>query len=132
MLIAMGLMSGTSMDGIDAAMLRTDGENRVEFGPTAFFPYPAAFRHEIEAGLETAKSIVRREDRPGDLAPLERAITERHSEAVRALIDSAPATWRDVELVGFHGQTVLHRPQQALTVQLGDGALLANATAAFP
>lgn len=128
MLTAIGLMSGTSMDGIDAAMLRTDGENRVEFGPAAFFPYPALFRREIELGLEAAKSIVRREDRPGNLASLERAITERHAEAVRSLIDSAPATWRDIQLVGFHGQTVLHRPQQALTVQLGDGALLANAT----
>ncbi len=128
MLTAIGLMSGTSMDGIDAAMLRTDGENRVEFGPTAFFPYPAAFRHEIESGLETAKSLVRRDDRPGGLASLERAITERHAEAVRALVDSAPPTWRDIQLVGFHGQTVLHRPRQALTVQLGDGELLANAT----
>ena len=49
---ALGLMSGTSMDGIDAALLRTDGENLVELGPTAFFSYPAAFRREIEDGLD--------------------------------------------------------------------------------
>ena len=61
----------------------TDGENLVELGPTAFFPYQAAFRREIEDGLETAKAIVRREDRPGELAALESAITERHAEAVK-------------------------------------------------
>ena len=77
---ALGLMSGTSMDGIDAAMIRTDGENHVEFGPAAFFPYPAAFRREIEDGLEAAKAIVRREERPGGLAALEREITERHAD----------------------------------------------------
>ena len=128
MLTAIGLMSGTSMDGIDAAMLRTDGEGKVEFGPAAFYPYASAFRRDVERGLETAKAIVRREDRPGNLAALERAITERHAEAVRSLIRSAPPEWKDVELVGFHGQTVLHRPQDALTVQLGDGQLLADAT----
>ena len=123
---AIGLMSGTSMDGIDAAMLRTDGENHVEFGPAAFFPYPAAFRREIEDGLEAAKAIVRREDRPGGLAALERAITERHAVAVKALLETAPAEWRKPDIIGFHGQTVLHRPQAGVTVQLGDGAALAS------
>lgn len=126
MLTAVGLMSGTSMDGIDAAMLRTDGRNMVEFGPTAFFPYPSSFRREIEAGLEAAKAIVDRSDRPDDLAALEHAITERHAEAVRSLLAAAPPEWRRPDVVGFHGQTVLHRPQAGVTVQLGDGTLLAR------
>jgi len=125
---ALGLMSGTSMDGIDAALIRTDGENYVELGPTAFFPYPAAFRRQIEDGLEDAKAIVKREDRPGGLAVLERAITERHADAVKALVDMAPDDWSKPDIVGFHGQTVLHRPQTAVAVQLGDGAQLAQAT----
>lgn len=128
MLTAIGLMSGTSMDGIDAAMLRTDGENHVEFGPTAFFPYPAAFRRHIDEGLETAKAIVKREERPGDLAALERALTERHADAVSLLLDQAPQQWRRPDVIGFHGQTVLHRPQAGVTVQLGDGKMLAERT----
>jgi anhydro-N-acetylmuramic acid kinase len=128
LLRAIGLMSGTSMDGIDAAMLRTDGENHVEFGPTAFLAYPAPFRRAIEAGLETAKAIIRREDRPGDLAQLEQAITERHVEAAKSLLERAPVAWRSPAVIGFHGQTVLHRPQAGITVQLGDGSLLARAT----
>ena len=128
---ALGLMSGTSMDGIDAALIRSDGENHVEFGPAAFFPYPSAFRHEIEEGLEAAKAIVSREERPGGLAALESAITERHAEVVKALIEMAPEDWRKPDIVGFHGQTVLHRPQKGVAVQLGDGAKLARATG-FP
>jgi anhydro-N-acetylmuramic acid kinase len=128
MLTAIGLMSGTSMDGIDAAMLRTDGEDRLEFGPTAFLPYSAAVRRRIEDGLETAKAIVRRDERPGDLGALEKELSERHVEAVRALVEQVPESWRAVDVIGFHGQTVLHRPQVGLTVQIGDGSLLAKQT----
>lgn len=128
LLTAIGLMSGTSMDGIDLAMLRTDGEQAIEFGPTLFVPYEAAFRHRIEAGLETAKRIVKREDRPGELADLERDITDRHAQAIELILQDCPPDWGKVDLVGFHGQTVLHRPQLGVTVQLGDGPLLAQRT----
>lgn len=125
---AVGLMSGTSMDGIDLAMLRTDGENRIAFGPRHEVGYDAAFRRRIEASLETAKAIVKRDERPGDLAALEREITLRHAQAVKELLGKAGADWSKPDLIGFHGQTVLHRPQIGLTVQIGDGALLARET----
>jgi anhydro-N-acetylmuramic acid kinase len=125
---AIGLMSGTSMDGIDAAIVTTDGEGLVETGPTGFFAYPAAFRRRIEDGLEAAKTIVGRGERPGDLAALERDITLRHAEAVLALLAKLPGEKGPPEIIGFHGQTVLHRPQLGLTVQLGDGPLLARET----
>ncbi|KQU75349.1 anhydro-N-acetylmuramic acid kinase [Aminobacter sp. DSM 101952] len=131
LLTAIGLMSGTSMDGIDLAILRSDGANVLEFGPSMAVAYDAAFRRRIEASLETAKAIVRREDRPGDLRDLEREITMRHAAAVKDFIRSLPAKWQEPDLIGFHGQTVLHRPHLGLTVQLGDGALLAR-EAGFP
>lgn len=127
-LTAIGLMSGTSMDGIDLAILRTDGVNEITLGPSMAVAYDAAFRRRIEASLETAKSIVRREDRPGDLADLERDITLRHAAAVSDFLRSLPTEWQRPDLIGFHGQTVLHRPQLGVTVQLGDGALLARQT----
>lgn len=127
-LCAIGLMSGTSMDGIDLAMLRTDGENFVERGPAFFVPYEAAFRRRIEAGLEQAKRIERREQRSGDLAALEEEITRRHAAAVKAFLARAADGWGTPDIVGFHGQTVLHRPHLGLTVQLGDGALLSRLT----
>lgn len=121
-----GLMSGTSMDGIDIAMLRTDGVDKIETGPSLFVPYEAAFRRRIETSLETAKAIVKRDDRPGDLAELEREITLRHARAVETFLASQAGAWGRPDVIGFHGQTVLHRPQVGVTVQLGDGALLAR------
>lgn len=124
---AIGLMSGTSMDGIDLALVMSDGENRVERRSSMFVPYEAAFRRRLEKSFETAKGIERRDDRPGDLAEIEREISERHAEAVNRFLAQADSGSRP-ELIGFHGQTVLHRPEKGLTVQLGDGALLARLT----
>lgn len=123
---ALGLMSGTSMDGIDLAVIRTDGEGAVRRGPAGFEPYGAGFRRRMEAALETAKAIRGRDERPGDLAELEKDITLAHADAVGRFL-SAHADIRP-EVIGFHGQTVLHRPHEALTVQLGDGPLLARKT----
>jgi anhydro-N-acetylmuramic acid kinase len=119
-------MSGTSMDGIDIAIVKTDGVAKIETGPSLFVPYEAAFRRHIETSLETAKAIVKREDRPGDLAGLEYEITLRHARAVETFLATPAGAWGKPEVIGFHGQTVLHRPQAGITVQLGDGALLAR------
>jgi anhydro-N-acetylmuramic acid kinase len=121
-------MSGTSMDGIDVAALKSDGETISEIGPGIFVAYASAFRRKLEGALEVAKSVRRREERPGNLAEIEREITEHHAAAVEAFLASAPAGWEKPEVIGFHGQTVLHRPQIGLTVQLGDGPMLASRT----
>ena len=128
LMTAIGLMSGTSMDGIDLAVLRTDGRDTIQLGPSASIAYDAAFRHRIEASLENAKLIVARDDRPGDLSKLEGEITLRHAAAVDHFRRSLPNAWQNPDLIGFHGQTVLHRPQAGVTVQLGDGRLLARKT----
>ncbi|MEK1949607.1 MAG: anhydro-N-acetylmuramic acid kinase [Ensifer adhaerens] len=125
---AIGLMSGTSMDGIDVALLRTDGDAIVERGPSAGYAYEARFRDRLKQGLEDAKSIASREQRPGILADLERELTLRHVEAVQAFLRQNNILRENVDVIGFHGQTVLHRPDDALTVQIGDGALLARET----
>lgn len=128
MLTAIGLMSGTSLDGIDVALLRTDGEDVVERGPSMGRSYDAAFRRRLQGALETAKAIGERGERPGDLAEIERELTLRHAEAVRAFLAENNLKSADIDIVGFHGQTVLHRPNLGLTVQLGDGDLLARET----
>jgi anhydro-N-acetylmuramic acid kinase len=125
---AIGLMSGTSMDGIDVAALRTDGETVEATGPSLFVPYEAAFRGRLEQALDTARAIERREDRPGDLSKLETELTLRHARAVRDFLAVADEEWRSPGVIGFHGQTVLHQPHLGVTVQLGDGALLARET----
>jgi anhydro-N-acetylmuramic acid kinase len=123
---AIGLMSGTSMDGIDVALVRTDGRDRVERGPALGIAYDPKFRDRLKQALEDAKSVTHREERPGSLAAVEKDLTLRHAEAVRNFLSKNNLQSADVDVIGFHGQTVLHRPDEALTVQLGDGALLAR------
>ncbi|PST21739.1 anhydro-N-acetylmuramic acid kinase [Mesorhizobium plurifarium] len=125
-LTAIGLMSGTSMDGIDIAVLRTDGDAIVDRGPSAGYAYDPRFRERLKQGLDDARSIVNRNERPGALADLERELTLRHAVSVRAFLQENNILQESVDVIGFHGQTVLHRPDQALTVQLGDGDLLAR------
>lgn len=122
---AIGLMSGTSMDGIDLALLDTDGHAIIARGASQFTPYDAGFRKRLEAGLADARQIARREERPGDLVSLETDLTNRHASAVEAFLAREGLAAGDIDVIGFHGQTVLHRPHQGLTVQLGDGPGLA-------
>ncbi|MEZ5872241.1 MAG: anhydro-N-acetylmuramic acid kinase [Nitratireductor sp.] len=126
--LALGLMSGTSMDGIDVALLRTNGKSHLERLAGASFPYDPAFRKELSAALVDATAIERREDRPGRLAEIERELTIRHAAVVNSFLFEHRMVPADIDVIGFHGQTVLHRPEAGLTVQLGDGKLLARQT----
>lgn len=124
-LTAIGLMSGTSMDGVDVAGLVTDGETIEVFGPTGERPYTPPEREVLRAALAAARGLTDRSERPGVLAEAERIVTAAHAEAVEALLAAEGMTAADVDVVGFHGQTVLHRPERRLTVQIGDGPALA-------
>ncbi len=128
---AIGLMSGTSMDGIDIAALETDGDASVRRLASTSAPYDAAFRSLLREGLAAAAALVDRGDRPGPLAALERDLTERHAAAAEAFLDQCNWPRHSIDVIGFHGQTVLHRPDAGLTVQLGDGPLL-SALLAIP
>ncbi len=125
---AIGLMSGTSMDGIDIAVVETDGDAIVRRGPGASYSYEAAFRRRIADALPIAGQMTARAPLPDDLRQLETAITERHGQAVERFLRDTGIERTDVDLLGFHGQTVMHRPDFGFTVQLGDGAALARQT----
>lgn len=120
---ALGLMSGTSMDGIDAAIVTTDGTRIQCTGPWATYPYPAALRGELAA-------VIAAPDRAeaDSLHALETALTDANAAAVGALLRDNNLSAGDIGIIGYHGQTVLHRPDRHLTRQLGNGARLAAAT----
>lgn len=115
---AIGLMSGTSLDGIDAALVRTDGRGRVEPGPFLTVPYEPAFRERLRATFGGR----------GPVEAAERELTELHARAVALLLAEAGLAPGAVDLVGFHGQTILHAPERRRTWQIGDGDLLARLT----
>ena len=127
LLKAVGAMSGTSLDGIDVALIATDGEALVERIGFSTTPYDDAFRDRLRAAIVAVRDLDNRAARPGLLADVERELTDRHANAVRALFDSAGVAADEIDVVAFHGQTVLHAPERALTVQLGDGARLGEA-----
>src|SRR5690606_35281214 len=133
LLRALGLMSGTSMDGIDIALIETDGEHRVIRGERDSVEYPADFRDRLRQAIAEARTLTDRRARPGCLAEVERELTERHAEAVSGFLSGNAIDPGEVRVIGFHGQTVLHRAASAggtppMTVQLGDGPHLAKLT----
>ena len=123
---AIGLMSGTSMDGVDVALVETDGDSVLRLGPTHFLPYADADRALLRRALGDAVGLTQRDTRPGCLAEAEACVTARHAEAVEAFLAAHGIDRGRVDVVGFHGQTVLHRPADRLTVQIGDAALLSR------
>ncbi|MFN4142040.1 anhydro-N-acetylmuramic acid kinase [Aestuariivirga sp.] len=121
-------MSGTSLDGIDVALLTTDGEDEVRRGPSATYPYRPDQQALLQDALFAARALEERDARPGILAEAERELTHWHAQAVERFLDQKRLTVSEIDLIGFHGQTVIHRPERGLTVQLGLGPALARYT----
>lgn len=116
---ALGLMSGTSLDGVDAALIKTDGERVEEFGKALTLPLPRDLigaLQELMMGDEA------------DWLVIERRLTLLHAAAVRKLLEEAGISPKQVGVIGFHGQTITHRPRDGITWQMGNGALLAEET----
>jgi anhydro-N-acetylmuramic acid kinase len=117
MLRVIGLMSGTSLDGVDAAWLETDGESVGTFGPSLTLPYDPGLRADLRRILDRAPSLAATDP---DLLDATRRLTAAHILAVRRI--ELPA-----DLIGFHGQTILHDPSRRRTWQIGDAQALADA-----
>ena len=113
---ALGLMSGTSLDGIDAAILQTDGSVVTAHGPRLEVAYDPALRDDLRALLGGR----------GDPVAVERALTEAHADVISQLFSENSLTTQDIEIIGFPGQTIRHEPALRRTWQIGDGRLLAR------
>ena len=108
---ALGTMSGTSLDGVDAAMILTDGQDVLEFGQNAYRPYSDQERDVLRDALGQWSGPA----------------VEAAAEVVEMAHAELLASFRDAELIGFHGQTLAHDPERGRTLQVGNGAILADA-----
>ncbi len=123
---AIGLMSGTSQDGVDVALIDTDGQTIARFGPTASRPYTEAERALLRRASAAAANLTERTARQPLVAEAEQLITDAHAEAVETFLAANALEADSIAAIGFHGQTLLHRPERGLTLQIGDGAALAK------
>lgn len=128
-LTAIGLMAGTSLDGIDVVVLRTDGTEILEHGPVHAVPYRSSYRGAIK---RATKAVLEGRREAADIDAAERLVTTAHIEAVQELLRREGLSAGEIDVIGFHGQTILHRPPEApgevgATWQLGDGAAMAAA-----
>ena len=128
---AIGLMSGTSLDGMDAALIETDGERITHHGPAQTLPFDAPTKAQLQSAVEDALGWQFAGVEPASFAPAAKALAKVAQSAVEAVMMEAGLGPEGIDLVGFHGQTVLHIPPAngapGKTCQIGDAKALANA-----
>ncbi len=129
----LGFMTGTSLDAVDMAVLETDGERISAFGPSGERKLSEPVRDLLLRTTEQALAWERGGTAPALFAEAEAAVADEHFAAAETFLAANGLTWSDIDLIGMHGQTVLHeRPADGVvgrTVQLGDAQRLANLTA---
>jgi len=119
---ALGLMSGTSGDGVDASIIKSDGETKHSVILDKYFQYDGDIYkniHKIKDHINSYKDL---ETLSKEVKKLEESITLFHAKVVKDL------SYSDIDLIGFHGQTIFHNPEKKISVQMGDGKLLSNLT----
>jgi anhydro-N-acetylmuramic acid kinase len=119
--LALGLMSGTSLDGVVAALLRTDGVRQIKILGSLTLPYDPTLREQI-------RSVLGLEEYTDSVKSAERALSLVHVEAVQELLLQETCAASEIHVIGFHGHTLLHRPEAGRAWQVGDAALLAEKT----
>jgi len=122
---AMGLMSGTSLDGVDVSIIKSDGNREFSSVLDRYFEYDKELIQKILNIREKITSIESLNKYLNEIKDLERNITLFHVKAVKETLDTSKSS---VDLIGFHGQTIFHDPEKKTTKQLGDGKLLSQLT----
>ena len=119
----LGLMSGTSGDGVDASIISSDGINQYKVLMNKYFEYDQKIQeklHKLRENVLKFEDLKRKED---DINYLEKEITLFHAKIVREILK---LTDKEVDLIGFHGQTIYHNPLEKVSKQIGDGKLLSQ------
>jgi len=128
LITSVGLMSGTSSDGIDASIIKSDGENEVLFIGNYFLPYDEKVRSKIRKLKEKINLIFDLEINASEIDNLEKEITLLHVKIVKLIIKKFELSKTEIDLISFHGHTIFHSFKKKKKKKLGDGKLLSQLT----
>ncbi len=122
---SLGLMSGTSGDGVDASLINSDGDTNYKVEINKYFEYENNFSQKIHSLKDKINTVTDLETYSTELKALEKELTIFHSKVVMDIIKN---TKKKIDFVGFHGQTMFHDPSKKISKQIGDGKLLSQLT----
>ena len=123
---SLGLMSGTSMDGIDVSIIKSDGDQYVEIIDDLYLEYENRLKIKLRKIINLCSSKDQFLKISKDIHVIEKAITHYHAKACKLIIEKNKEI--KLDLIGFHGQTVMHKPQEGYSIQIGDSKLLSKLT----
>ena len=124
--VAIGLMSGTSCDGVDAALIETDGETVFSSETFCFVPFELTEQKVLKSTMAKVAQAATSEERSELAQGVEALVRGKHRLAVERLLKEAGKSARDIDVIGFHGQTLFHEPEASYTLQVGDGSALSK------
>ena len=122
---SLGLMSGTSMDGVDASIIQSDGENEYKLIIDKYFEYPQEIYRNLTTLRDKIKSSKDLKKFLKEIKNIEKEITIFHGKVVNQILKKTKV---NVDFIGFHGQTIYHKAEEKISRQLGDGKLLSKLT----
>jgi len=121
---SLGLMSGTSVDGIDASIIKSDGEQFLEIVDNLYLKYGKELRLKLKSVIDSCSSKDDFKKLSNNIKEIEKKMTLEHARACELIIEKNKKI--KIDIIGFHGQTVIHKPYEGYSLQIGDSKLLSK------